>query len=94
MPTRYADTFEKKFKPIVPEGSEWGADDAGILRPLELTDDMLDGENRHLWTLVDPMVDSGMQYWLPGYHYVNREGYVFTEVPWTDADLADEYRRW
>ena len=30
----------------------------------------------------------------PGYAYINRVGYVFTEFPHTKADAADEYRRW
>lgn len=86
MATRNADTFEKRFKP------KWvKPDDREPLGIHELSEPI---DSSHLWTLVDPMVPSGMQYWLPGYHFVNREGYVFTEVPWTEADLQDEYRRW
>ena len=43
--------------------------------------------------LVDPMIPSGQQYWLPGHHVVNREGYLYSEKPRTD-NSQDEYRRW
>ena len=43
--------------------------------------------------LVDPMIPSGQQYWLPGHHIVNREGYLYSEKPRTD-NSQDEYRRW
>lgn len=84
MATRHAETFAKKFKPVLDKDGE-----------VALTNVYTLGDNLNtLWTLIDPMVPSGQQYWVPGYHYVNRVGYARTEVPWTDADLADEYRKW
>jgi hypothetical protein len=37
----------------------------------------------HVWTLVSGDDGTGV-YASPGYHIVNREGYVVTEQPWTD----------
>ena len=91
MATRQNKTFEKKFKP------QFENEDREPL-PVSAIDSMagavLASRERFLWTLIDPMVPSGMQYWVPGYHRVNREGYIFAEVAWTADDLADEYRRW
>ena len=84
MATRNAETFAKKFKPVLDAHGE-------IIVSPEPTVPM---NSKHLWTLIDPMVESGQQYWVPSFHYVNRNGYTVTDVPWTDADLADEYRRW
>lgn len=84
MATRNASTFEKRFKPL------WRDDDR---EPLSVAEP-LGPDHSHLWTLVDPSLDSGMQFWVPGYHYVNRVGYIFTEVPWGPDDEGDEYRRW
>lgn len=81
MATRSAETFEKRFKP------NWKDDDKEPLAGAPII-------NNNLWTLVDPQVPSGMQYWIPGFHYVNRVGYIYTEVAWTEKDTADEYRRW
>lgn len=90
MATRHASTFEKKFKP------QWkslgGPYDRSYIEASDF--EYFPERAQYLWTLIDPMVPSGMQYWIPGYHYVNRVGYIYTEIPWTEADLADEYRRW
>jgi hypothetical protein len=88
MATRQNQTFEKKFKPI------FANEDREPIAPHDLPDGAVEDRERYLWTLIDPMVPSGMQYWIPGYHYVNREGYIFTENPWNADDLQDEYRRW
>ena len=85
MATRQNKTFEKKFKPL------FTSEDREPIAPQNLPDAATYSE-RNLWTLIDPMVDSGATYWVPGYHYVNRVGYIFTEVPWTTDDLNDEYR--
>jgi len=84
MATRLNTTFEKKFKP------QFKNEDR---EPLDVTEVPLEKVNdRTLWTLIDPMLDSGATFWVPGFHYVNRVGYIFTEVPWTADDLNDEYR--
>jgi hypothetical protein len=88
MATRQNATFEKKFKP------QFENDDREPKDLSELPQGITDTDERHLWTLIDPMVPSGMQYWVPGYHYVNRVGYIRTENPWNADDLQDEYRRW
>lgn len=33
----------------------------------------------HIWTLVE---EDGIMVIISGYHYVNRMGYIITEVPW------------
>jgi hypothetical protein len=40
---------------------------------------------RTIWTILDT---DGELYLSMGYHYVNRFGYVITEVPWTDDELT------
>jgi hypothetical protein len=36
----------------------------------------------HVWTLVDS--DTRHQYAVPGFHFVNRFGYIVTKQPWKD----------
>jgi hypothetical protein len=86
MATRTNATFEKKFKPIFANG-----DQESIIQPHDLPDED-EYDDRYLWTLIDPMVASGAMFWVPGYHFVNRVGYIFTENPWNADDLNDEYR--
>jgi len=50
-----------------------------------------DENPERVWTEVD--TDDGMDtVVVPGYHLVNREGYMITEVPLTDED--DERGLW
>jgi hypothetical protein len=84
MTTRKLDTFIKRFAPI--EGPT--AHNDGWWTIEEVTG--LDRSLTYVWTEVDP---GGNVTYLPGLHYVNRTGnYTVTEVPWTEADCADEYR--
>jgi len=40
----------------------------------------------HVWTIVDSGDDSdGNWYALPGFHVVNKLGYVMTRRPWSDS---------
>jgi hypothetical protein len=40
----------------------------------------------HVWTIVDSGDDSdGNWYAVPGFHVVNKLGYVMTRRPWTDS---------
>lgn len=39
----------------------------------------------HVWTVVESgSYEDGRWYATPGFHYVNRIGYVLTTVPWED----------
>ena len=41
---------------------------------------------KHVWTIVDSGDDAdGNWYALPGFHIVNKLGYVMTRKPWSDA---------
>jgi len=41
---------------------------------------------RHVWTIVESGSDNdGNWYAVPGFHYVNRLGYVLTKRAWEDA---------
>lgn len=58
---------------------------------------------RHVWTIIDvdltdgyphPYVDEdGDNCWVivAGYHYVNRLGYMITEIPWGSSDIEVVY---
>lgn len=95
MATRSAHTFENKFN----EGNE--VKDAQIIEPRDFTRDV-EREN-HLWTIVDPMIQSGQQFFIAGFCRANAIGYFYSIVPWrgdysdgakTRGDIDDEYRRW
>lgn len=72
--------FEQRFRPIdAPDGSlmwDW----ADLPQPLDV---------RGLWTVTDC---DGRLYLSAGLHYVNRIGYVRTEVPWTAGDAVRDWR--
>jgi len=85
MATRSAHTFENRFM----NGRE--VTDADIIPVAGFVPDP--ERYSQLWTLVDPMIPSGQQYWLPGHHVVNREGFLYSEKPRLD-NSQDEYRRW
>lgn len=78
--------FEVRFHPITKNGDgelfEW-ADVQNLLDPW-------------VWTVVetgDPINDSW--YALPGFHIVNKVGYLRSETPWTDGDMeAVWFERW
>ena len=74
-------TFERRFRPID------GPDGAPCWCFKQLPKD---AEPRRVWTIVDC---DGQLHVSPGYHFVNRIGYVLCEVPWTDEDtLQPDYR--
>lgn len=46
----------------------------------------------HVWTVVETGDDTdGSWYAVPGYHYVNRIGFVLTQKGWTDGSLDAIY---
>jgi hypothetical protein len=42
---------------------------------------------RYVWTIVDG--DSGKMYLSPGYHLVNRIGYVLCEIPFNETEESN-----
>ena len=42
-------------------------------------------KNQHVWTIVD--CEDEESWIFPGYHYVNRIGYIITTIPWVSEDL-------
>jgi hypothetical protein len=87
MATRSAHTFENRFN----EGSS--------VEPEDLIEDVQTFapdplKVQRLWTLIDPMTPSGMEYFVPGYHFVNRVAYFYSARPWSASDMGDEFRRW
>lgn len=49
-------------------------------------DDIKNSDVRHVWTIVESgSDDDGNWYAVPGFHYVNRLGYVLTGRAWEDA---------
>lgn len=46
-----------------------------------------------VWSVTEG--DNGEDWYLsPGFHVVNMMGYVVSERPWTDSDLADLWVKW
>ena len=86
MTARSAHTFENRFN----GGNE--VQDSQIKFNLEqpISPDLVS----RIWTLVDPNVPSGMQFFVPGVQAVNRVGFFISKVPWKPADVFDEFRRW
>ena len=37
-----------------------------------------------VWTVIE---DDGYMYIIPGYHWINRIGYILTEVPWSNFNI-------
>jgi len=67
--------FDDLFNPLERES------DGEIVRDFA---DVKDEDARRVWTIVDG--EGGGMYALPGFHVVNRVGYVLTEKPWTDEN--------
>ena len=44
----------------------------------------------HLWTIIEGDIHT---WFAPGYHLVNRLGYIITQIPWQDGqeDIMDEW---
>jgi hypothetical protein len=82
------DVFLEKFKPIERnEGNymyeTYGEDLKTVLTHLE------EIGHQYVWTVLD--VGNGKLYLSPGYHYVNRLGYVLTTVPFEEGQRDYKY---
>jgi len=74
------DTFWDEFLPIQkpPDGE--------VLWEYE---DVADAQPRHVWTVVEG--ENDIWFAAPGFHFVNKVGYVLTEKPWDDPGLDAIY---
>ena len=72
--------FERRFKPEIREDGSLIWDNSEIPRPIV---------GRHWWTVLDC---DGKLYVSAGFHFVNRIGYIRTELPWDDADHRRDWR--
>lgn len=73
--------FTQKYKPITPDGHG----DALMFDSSRGSRLRQQYSILRIWT----MVDCDGEWWLcPGYHFVNRLGYIVTEQPWDD-DTSD-----
>lgn len=71
--------FERRYQPI--------SIDESILREGK---DIPDGTDYHfVWTMIEG--DNGKWYLSPGWHVVNRIGYVLCTQPFDDADMTRDY---
>ena len=80
--------FIETYKPIINHSyapfdgylfETYGKDVQTVIRHIK------EKNNNYCWTLLD--VDNGESYIIPGYHYVYRQGYFVTKVPWTNENL-------
>ena len=72
--------FERRFRPITQFDGSLIWDYAELPQPVDV---------HRLWTVVDC---DGRLYASAGFHYVNRLGYIRTEVPWGQTDHLRDYR--
>lgn len=68
------EAFEQRFRPHVNEG--------GSLLEFE---DVKGLDEHHVWTVMADGGETDHWYTEPGFHVVNKMGYVTTEVPWNDS---------
>lgn len=97
------ETFVDKYRPIatgIVEGEPIRPMFAAYGKDLQTVRSTDEG---HVWTVIDVDLSSGEPHpyigedgdncWVivTGYHYVNRLGYVITEVPWESAEIEVLY---
>lgn len=78
------DEFETQYRPMYT-----GPDNNAVYDDIEILRKMMGYVPiERVWTIVDT---EGDLYALPGYHRVNRIGYVVTEVPWPHENVTAEW---
>ena len=83
------ETFVKKYQPIPnPLDENAGIDGYLIETYGEELDTVRSTIVKYVWTMVDG--DDGDLYLSPGYHLVNRLGYIITRIPWKEENLCVE----
>ena len=87
-----ADEFEETFKPFYNDEQYMfdTYDDMTTYLKANKKSDLVNSENmyQHVWTAVDG--DSGNTILINGFHFVNKIGYVFCQVPWGTGELSDK----
>lgn len=79
---------------LIPEhvfATEWGIllKESGDLYHF---DEVKDQPENHVWTILESEDDAdGNWYAAPGFHYVNKLGYILTQKPWADDTLDAIY---
>ena len=71
--------FERRYRPVEQ------ADGSIMVDSFHEVRKMLPERVRFLWTIVE----AERLYLVPGWHYVNRIGYVWAENPWSDIEAAN-----
>lgn len=74
--------FEEEFNPL-PKNK-----DGDLMREHE---EVVDLPLNTVWTVVDDGGETDNWYAIPGFHIVNKIGYVVTEKPWEDDDIEAMY---
>jgi hypothetical protein len=53
-------------------------------------EDVKDLDLHVVWTLIDADNDAAVESYLsPGFHFVNRLGYIVSKLPWTDEEYNE-----
>ncbi len=90
--------WETKYKPRLNPLDEYAALSGYMLETFGLElEHVKQQPNQYVWTWVEGDGSESLEpededapahggYLTPGYHFVNRLGYVITEVPWVAAD--------
>jgi hypothetical protein len=71
--------FEEQFRPLPAPGDpedEFGMWDLEVVQAAGVPE-------QRVWTIIEGDRSRAL-YAMPGFHFVNRLGYVVTEQPWTD----------
>lgn len=73
-------TFERRYRPIESPGTcgTFMFDTDELPQPYD---------EQYVWTVVDGSGNTLVL--LPGYCFVNRLGYVITQVPWNDSEFSN-----
>lgn len=88
-----SDQWVQKYKPKPSPSGDYGYDFGDGSTLLEAYDydhgtliaNAVVNEPSRLWTVVDD--DEGNAVVVPGYHFVNRQGYIITQEPWENEDI-------
>lgn len=75
--------FIKKFIPEMEEGGETLKRYDNVEHSYEKAFAKAGEGNKYLWTVVEG--DNGKWYICHGFHLVNREMYLITEIPWEEG---------
>ena len=80
------ENFEETYKPIKNPFVQDSSYDGYMFETygVELTH-VREQDNKNIWTIVD--CDNEETWIIPGYHVVNRLGYILCNIPWESEDI-------